>query len=176
MYDIFSKIVDSGNILKTLDKVHHEIHEGDSYIASYSTSGTAGSTTYFIVQLASTVKIPHFMPSVSADVLGTFTFSMDATVSSSYTAITAYNNHMRSTNATILNIGVMPTSSGASTATYGTIVENLWMGGAGNGGSRSAGSGASRNEWVLKNNAKYCIRFTSTLAYNISLGANWYEE
>lgn len=176
LYDVFGKLADDHNLLKQIDKVHYEIHEGGHYTASYSTSGTAGSTTYFIVQLASTAAIPHFVPSISADVLGTYSFSIDATVSSSYTAITPYNNHLRSTKTSVLNVGVMPTSSGASTATYGTIVDTQWVGGTGVGVNKISGTAGGRVEWVLKNTTKYCVRFTSTLAYNVSFNTNWYED
>lgn len=175
-YDVAGKIIDSHNYLKQIDKVHHEVHEGCHFTACYSTSGTAGSTTYFIIQLASTEKIPHFTGTISPDVQGQYTFSIDATVSSSYTAVTAYNNNMRSTVAALLNMGIMPTSSGASTATYGTIVECGWVGGSGAAGVKIGASASARNEWMLKNNTKFVMRYTSTDAYRVSFNATWYEE
>ena len=169
---IMGLVADEKNHLKTIDKIHHEIHKGDSYSAHLSTTGTS-TTVYFILQSPNTTTRIHLFPQISADIGGTAAIYRECAVSSSYTQITPFNRDRNSVNTTTLLCGVAPTSSYITA--LGTVLDREYFGAA-NARSQFGGSVSARNEWILKQNATYLVSYTSTAAANIYITANWYED
>jgi hypothetical protein len=175
MDPVFYKIIDRDNYMKTIDRVHEEVHAGHHFTATYEVTGAANSTSYLVFQTVSTSVYPHLTAGVSCNAPGRFYFTANATASSSYTVIPSYNNNFGSASTATAVIGFMPTSSGVSTETHGTILEGGWAGG-GKGNFSAGGDTTNRHEWIINGGKKCCLKFSSTEAYTVIFDVFWYEE
>ncbi len=173
MQNIFAKITDEYNHLKTIDRVHYEIHEGCFFSHTVSTTVIATST-YFVVLENSATNYAHaqFMVTASA--------SLDAalyespTAASTWSAETVYNHFRASTNAATLTIRKnVPSSDITST---GTLLESITVGSGSNPANMIGGSANSRSEWILNKGTKYLVKLNSASTNTITFATHWYED
>jgi len=170
---IFSLIADYDNHIKTIDKIHYEVHEGDHYTFSKSTTIVGTSTYYIALTTPNTTVEPHLIFSFDAAAVATLQFYENATIASTWAANTVYNNNRRSTNAaTVVIRASLPSSDVTST---GTLLETIGLP-AGYVKTDIGISGTSRNEWVLQKNYTYLARITSASTNSIDANFMWYED
>lgn len=173
MYDIFAKIVSSENILKIIDRVHQEVHEGHTFNNSLSTTVIATST-YFITYVNSTAHYAHYQFYIYTSAAATVGLYESPTAASTWAATTSYNHHRGSTNAANLTVrNNVPSSDITST---GTLLETLSVGGGSNPATFIGGDIQSRQEWILNKGTTYLIKINSASTNTYTFASKWYEE
>jgi hypothetical protein len=168
-------VADEYNNIKTIDSVHKEIHDGDMYMVSWSTTVAAGSTVFLYVQSPNTTVKIHFIAQVNSSITTITSYFSEGTLASSSlyaTAKTAYNMNRASTKVTSAVFGTVSASSGFST--YAPVkFENYtnqmpaYIG--------SLQSGAAYTEWVLAANSTYIVGVTCPTTAAITVNVKAYE-
>lgn len=168
-------VADKYNNVKSIDSVHHEIHDGDMYIVNFSTTVTAGSTVFLYVQTPNTTVAIHFTAQINSSITTITSYFSEGTLASSSlysTGRTAYNMNRASTKTTSAVFGSVSASSGFST--YGAIkYENYtnqmpaYIG--------SIQSGAAYTEYVLAANSTYIVGVTCPTTAAVTINVKAYE-
>jgi len=156
--------------LVVIDVVHHEVHRGDHFTATYAETLTSGSASVILLESpGSATATIHILANISTSAGGTLIFSEapNATVG---TAVYANNNNLTIAGSSELSI----THNGAVT-TAGTVLENGALGGVGPS-FRLGGDTGLRNEWIFNHSSRYLLQFTSSAATNVAWNLMWYEE
>lgn len=160
----------------TIDYSHHEVHEGDHYCITGSTSVTNGQVVEFIIKTPDTTKWAHMVWDYSGNTsVFTHVAYEGVTISTeNATAITPLNNNRNSSNTSGLQVWV---STGTG-VTSSTILDGPFtIGSSGNPQSRVGGSQSHEQERILKQNTWYVWRFTNGADTQvINFRANWYEH
>jgi hypothetical protein len=172
MVNIFAKLVDTSNFLKVIDKVHDEIHEGNFYTISRSTTLIAASTFFISVVTPNSTVAPHFTFNVTAAAPATVGLYGTATVASTWAATTLNNNNQRSTKTatSVIRLAV-PSSDVTST---GTLLESFEI--SSFTPSYIGGAFGIRSEWVLGQNLNYLIKVNSVSTNSITYNLQVYED
>ena len=155
--------------LYTMDVAHHEIHEGNTYMAS-GISGTLGVDDTFILTAITpnTAKWSHVFYQASGILKFYIRIYEGATVDVAGSAVTAINKNRNSTNTSGGTFREDDTFTDLGDQIYATLVAT---------GTRNGGSEGTRLEWVLKQNTTYAFHLTSADANNILSGQlEWYEH
>lgn len=164
---------DVGGLIVT-DHVHHEIHEGEMFTASYVLphGSELGNDTSFDMLVSTSTKIPHLFGTVSVGGDAEILWYEGTTTTDDGTEITVYNMNRNSSEAPVEDVFYTPTID-----TIGTLLQHVFTPG---GSGPQAGGGATRNtsEWLLKPSTKYLLRVTnrSGSAYMLSVHFEWYSE
>lgn len=158
-----------------IDFQHHEIHEGDSYLAAYSALKNSAETIELFFRTANSTKIVHAeIDAIAA--LGATVEIWEGTSKTDATAnrITGFNKSRNSTKTSTLTISHTPGGAQAGAATFGPI----YFGGANAGGVGSTGGAAStRAEIMLKVDTAYLVRVTSRANSNaLTVYLDYYEH
>lgn len=173
MYDIFSKIIDSDNHMKSIDKVHYEVHEGATFSNSVSTTVVAAST-YFVTYTLSTVYSAHFQFDITSAAAASVALYDTPTAASTWAATTSMNHYRASTRTAGMTVrNNVPSSDITST---GTLLEAFQLGGGATPPTYVGGNSANRHEWIFSPGGKYLIKINSASTNTITFNSNWYEE
>lgn len=158
----------------TTDHVHHEVHEGEMFVASYTVphgSELANDASLDIL-IVTAAKEAHLFASIGVGGDCEVLFYEDATTSAAGTALAENNMNRRSSATAVETITHTPTVS-----TTGTLLLQTFLPG---GSGPQAGGGASRSntEWLLDINSKYLLRITNRSGSTIQASATlqWYSE
>ena len=164
---------DVGGIVVT-DHVHHEVHEGEMFVSSFtvphgSEIGNDKSQDFLIVTAA---KEAHIFFEVTTGGDAEVLFYEDATTSNDGTGLAELNMNRRSTETAVETVFHTPTVS-----TTGTLLIHSFVAG-GSGPQSSGGASRSDTEWILDTNSKYLLRVTNRSGSAIQLSAvfEWYSE
>jgi hypothetical protein len=141
------------NIPVFIDLTEHQIHEGETHHAiDVQASLNSGTVKYGITvaTYANTIQAPHFTMAVDCYGGSAKVQIYEGATFTGGTLLTKYNKNRNSANtdATTIKTGV--------TSTDGTLIDVFYVG----GGVKTAGSGNSRDEWILKSNTIYRIDVT----------------
>jgi hypothetical protein len=140
-----------------IDIVHHTIHAGGHYTVTNSGSKDAsGSLDLMLVTPPANLGEIHLECATSASNAGQYFLYEGVTTSNDGTAVTINNNKRTSLNQSACKAYHTPTV----TAT-GTNLETHQVG-ASSGATRVGGTTESRNEYILKPETKYLLRYTAT--------------
>ncbi len=156
--------------LTTIELQHHEVHEGESFEASYFTLSLANNSSIDF-RLPTGNKYCHFVFDCSCGGNAEVQFYASANLAGG-TPLTAWNMNRPSANTATLNVYHTPAVIGT-----GTLVYNAALPG---GKGPNAGGGVARQntEWILKLNTVYLLRLfnRSGSAQPSSIVVQWYEE
>ena len=175
MLAIFQAMVDGTTLsMKTIDYVHHEIHDGDFFSYTSTQDLTNGQVASFVVVTPNTTRWAHFGFSLSAESEFTLDMYEDATPAANGTLVTApvvINDNRNNATLHTTHIYHTPTLGGGS---KGTIIKK-WHSGS---GKQVGGSAGTTEELILKQNTKYWFDITNMTANNnfISWLVGWYEH
>lgn len=156
-----------------IDTVHHEVHEGEMYHASYTASVANGASLDLLFTLAS--KEAHTVFEVFAGGQVTIYLYENPTTTAAGTAVPAYNMKRSSNNTP----GAAVTHTPTVTATGSTALVNGRILPGGTSPQTRVGGGIRQGvEWILAPTAKYLLRVTNTSGSTISVNValEWYEE
>jgi hypothetical protein len=144
--------------LVTIDIDHHEIHCGDSFVATRSVDlGNGAADTIIITVPNEAVKRYHMTIDINTEVESNFDLYEGATTVADGTAMTSYNRDRNSALVSSLAITHTPNTPAGGTLIY----TEHW------GSGRSAGGETrGQKEIVLKNNTKYRLVLTNSTANN----------
>jgi hypothetical protein len=160
---------DTGALI-TIDAVHAAVHTGDHFTAVYSATKNAAQSLDMCIITPDVDKEWHIIFTTSASDAGTLYLYKDSILADSGTAVTPANNNFNSATLPEATVGHTPTVTAV-----GTIVEQYNLG-ATSGPVRFGGTSSARNEYILKRNSKYLVRYTATNNNTvISHIMAWYE-
>ena len=160
-------IDDVTNAINVMQYEHHEIHEGNSFVISGTTTLNAGEYYNLLITTNST-SYPHLVGVVRSSGEATVLWYEGPTLSANGTAITPINRN-RSSAAT------------ADTATYsnptwtstGSLLFTAGIG----AGSKTGGEERAIAEWILDTSQSYILRVLSAgNGNNLSFALDWYEK
>jgi len=167
----------------TIEYEHYTIHNSFHYF--YTDAFSLNATTdanikEFLIVTPTHVAGAAFAPGchlhfeAEGSIITQFDLYEDCTRTAATTdAVTTFNNNRNSTDSAQLKV-YTPVISTTDTAD-GTLLYTF-KGGTSTAQFRAGDSGDSAQEIVLKKNAKYLMRFTSSSASNLcDLYLNWYE-
>lgn len=154
---------------------HHEIHEGETWAASYK-SPDAGNiaddgTIVFAIQTGAMFVHMVFRAACGGDM--ETELREGAVIQNDGTAMAEYNkNRAIGDGGNTATVVRDPTINNA-----GTLIENEFIPG-GTGGNAIGGAAVGRPEWILARGRTYLFRITNRAgnAQPMSLAIEWYEE
>lgn len=157
-----------------IDTVHHEVHEGEMFHASY-TNGSVANGASMDLLLALGAKECHTVFEVFAGGQVSVYLYENPTTTAAGTAVPMYNMKRSSANEPTAAVTHTPTV----TATGSTALVNGRILPGGTSPQTRVGGGIRQGvEWILAPTATYLLRITngsgSTIAVNA--GLEWYEE
>lgn len=158
-----------------IDTVHHEVHEGEMFHASYTNGSVSNGASVDVLLVTGATVETH----VSWEVFGggqvTVYLYEGATTSANGTAVSAYNMKRDSTNEPGGVVTHTPTVT--DTGSVALVNGRILPGGTSNQ-TRVGGGIRSGAEWILAPDTLYLMRATNTsggtIAINVAL--EWYEE
>jgi len=155
----------------TLDFAHAEIHEGDSYTASYTADLTNGQVFDILIVTPDSANLAHFVWSVDFELEGHVSIYEAPTATQAANPIVAYNRNRSGTP----NVATVVVTHSPTSITVGTTLIRDAHAGA---GKILSGSRADGREFILKANTKYLMRITNATssANYISVWLDWYEH
>lgn len=142
-----------------IDVEHHEIHCGDSYMATRSVDLTNGATDTIILNVPNEtgIKRYHATFAITSEAECNFDIYEGATTVSDGTTLTQYNRDRNSTNTTGITTFHTP-----NTPAGGTLIETRHWGTGRSAGGETRGA----QEVILKNNTKYRLVVTNATSNN----------
>lgn len=158
------------NIPVMIDFDHHQVHEGEYYLAQNIQASLGTNTVKYGITVpvfADVTRCPHVV--ITCDVYnGAALVQMyEGSTFTSGSDVTANNRNRNS-----LNVAGMTIKSGV-TSTNGTLVKSFYAG----AGSRTSGSSRSDAEMVLKSNTVYRVDVVGQVAGTAAVvGFSWYED
>ena len=158
--------------LVTIDKAHHEIHEGDHYFVTRSTAAASATDVMCVLLTTPATKRIHYTGSYGGSGAIVAHLVENPTVAvTSKVALVEFNSDRASTKAaTVVAVKISSTDLSA-----GTTLQKTVLGGGLQG--RTGGSLAERTELILKQSEDYAILIDSDAASNnIAYIGTWYEE
>lgn len=162
------------NALVTVDFPHHEVHEGNTFLAFWKSpdGSDVADNAAFGLYLQLTSKTAHFTFDVAGGGDTEVALWENATFSATGTVATPYNLNRMSAKATTVGVRTGPT------LVTGTLIENFLEPG-GTGPSQSSGGvGRRGTEWILRTGTAYYLQGINRAgsAQPASAMAQWYEE
>ena len=157
--------------LVVMGEIHHMIHRGLMFSASYFTEGIADDASLNILVVTAADQVAHMRFEVAAGGLAEILLYESVTTSADGTAIAAYNRRRSSLGTAVTAISHTPTVSDLGTR----LLQGMLPGG--EGGHAVGGVAFSFSEWVLKSDTKYLLRVTNRSGQAQAIGAdiNFYE-
>ena len=152
--------------IKTIDRVHSEVHDGDLY--SITAYGTLTANQVLRLLMDTKTKNQHFVDQVYTS--GPAIVNM---YESCYASTTAGLVDVNNKNRASTNVAVIKVYSTVAITTNGTMLINAMIVGNTGGGTGvnvvASESDSIRNssEWVLKKNTNYLLAITNTASASI---------
>ena len=158
--------------LVTIDKVHHEVHEGEHFFINNSTANASATEVLGTLLTTPATKRMHMVSEFGGSAATVFTLIENPTVANtSKSALVAFNNDRESTKAAT----AVPVDISDTDISGGTTMPKVVLGGGQQG--RTGGNIANRGELMLKQNEDYYFQINSDGANNnIAITVSWYEE
>lgn len=137
-----------------IDVDHHEIHCGDSYMATRSVDLGNGAADTIILNVPNeSIRRYHMVLAVTSELECNLDIYEGATTVADGTALTQYNRDRNSANTTGITTFHTP-----NTPAGGTLIETRHWG----SGKSSGGETRGQQEIILKNNTKYRLVATNS--------------
>jgi uncharacterized protein YoxC len=168
---IYDKLNDDEG-LQIIDFVHEQIHHSKTFSVLFSVTKNNAQTADLIITTPNDLtKEFHAEFFFSTSGPGTISLYEDTNITGG-SAVTIFNRNRRSLSTSTATSVHTPTVNAV-----GTLLNQELIGATGLGNSKFGGSGATRYEWLLKNNSNHLFRMSSTSDNNIiSLSVVFYEK
>lgn len=155
-----------------VDTAHHEVHEGESYFATYVATGVgSGSNVDIRFQAPDTSTRIHLVWEVDANEEFEI-YLYEAGNVTAGTALDLINRERNSANTATLVVTYTPTVT-----TTGNLIFHAYRGNSAAAQSKVGGTERDSNELILDQNGTYLLRVTSRAAgCDVSVLLEWYEE
>lgn len=158
---------DTATSIITVPFDHHELHEGDRYVATGTvTLGTVNETHDIAFNTPNSADLAHMVIDVYSSGASNYVLYEGGTVSGGGT-VASYNRNRSSANTASVTVLGTPSVSATGTA----IFEHH------QGAGRDAGISRDKNEWMLAANQTYLMRITAEATSNdVNWTLEWYEH
>lgn len=166
----FSTAVESiTGALKVIDYPHHEIHEGNSFVASQQVS-LSSATRKYLITTPNTHKRAHFTFRVRSSVEANVVLYENPTDVSGGTALASYNRNRNSSTTAGITVTYAPTEGGSFAAGTAIFEEHF-------GSGKTGADSVAREEFILKENEQYLFYVTTEASSgDVSVILDWYEH
>ena len=168
-------IIDRTGTMAAMEWEHYTIHQGFHYFYTdkFALAATTDTKEYFLTTPELTPTI-HMKFQLEGSAITQFDIYEDsAKAATTDSAATLFNSNRNSTNTAALKIDTVVASS---TDSDGTLIKT-YKGGAASNQARSGEAAKSDEEIILKNDAKYLVRYSTGSADNLcDLTLLWYEN
>ncbi len=156
--------------LGIINFVHEQIHEGNTFSATFFQESVADDGTIDIA-VQTGVKELHFIFALQSDGNSVTRLYEGTDFSGDGTPQPIHNKKRSSPTITSVAITIDPTVNNV-----GTLLAEVFIAG-GTGGNATGAVSGPRNEWILLPNTKYLFRMTNIAGGAKTLGAcvEWYE-
>ena len=160
------------NVLVTIDFIHHEIHEGNSYTVNvYDGDVDIVAPKYMSFTAPDTATRCHIVFASSSDNGFLMQLYSEPTINAAGNAVASFNRNRNSVNAASLLV-----KEDCTTTNDGTLMIAEFSGGSTAVPSRGAGSTQTRDEWILKQGKTYLTKLTAIVDNSrVNISATWYE-
>lgn len=168
--EILEANVDGTTGVRTvIDFAHSEIHEGDSFTASYKADVGNGATLDLLIVTPNTTKWAHFTYELDCEA-ETDVLIYEGAAATAGSAVVAYNRDRNS--AVTPTVVVTSTPTGITAGS--TIIRSYHLG----TGKSFGGGSRDIHEFILKQNTKYLFRLTNATTSNnyMAVKLDWYEH
>jgi len=167
---------DATDALATIEYEHSKIHCGDSYEYSEVKDQTQDHVYDLQITTPNTTKWAHFTFEFDVEAETDWYFYENVAIALAGTAVTPLNHDRNSSNSAGLVVKVITNTTTANANLDTTVAAATTLAhGIAEAGKKVGGQGASRHEWILKQNEDYCIRWIATAAGHVSWHLDWYE-
>lgn len=159
----------------TIDVVHHEVHEGEMFHASYTNAALGnGNAVEMLFHVGGAVDA-HTVFEVFAGGQVTVSLYESPTVGANGTALNIYNMNRGITATSNSQVYHTPTISDTGSV---ALVNNRVLPGGTSPQTRVGGGIRSGAEWILAPGKNYFLRVSNTSGGTIAvnIGLEWYEE
>jgi len=151
---------------------HYEVHEGSMFRVGTQVDLASGAATAILLHTPNSDVEQHLMVTIGSEQQSRYEL-VEGITDSGGTAATPANANRRSSATS----GI--TAKTGITFTGGTTLENVVIGGQGQGANTGPiGEARSDFEWILKKDTKYGIRVTNLESSNndVNIRCSWYEH
>lgn len=163
---------DITNNLSTIDTVHHEVHEGETFQSCFVTGSVADNGLFeMVLSTTGTLKEGHltWLQAYGGD---SETYLYEGITGSAYGIPVTEPNMNRNSDET----AEIEAFTGPTITALGTLLHCSFIPG-GTGGNASGGQARQDTEWILRPGIRYLIRGIARTNTKIgSIVAQWYEE
>jgi hypothetical protein len=153
--------------LKVIDTPHHEVHDGEMYIAA--DLATFNGTRDILITTGT--KQDHMAMEFICDGAVNVTVYRETTATASATAVDAINCNHNSINTALTSVCHTPTD-----VTAGTDIVDRYFNGGSTIGGRAGGTDRGAVERILLPSTKYLVRIVTTANVSVLTRFHWYEE
>jgi hypothetical protein len=171
---VISVIDDITGALQVISTVHAEVHEGETYFASYKSpeGGDIGDNQKIEILLVTGAKECHLTFVIAGGGDTEVYVGENVTADDPGTALAAVNMHRNAAGVATATPTHTPTN-----ASNGDQLENNLLPG-GSGGNAGGGVARKETEWIFKPNTTYVVRGINRGggAKPMSISLQWYEE
>jgi hypothetical protein len=163
-------------VLPMISFEHHEVHEGDRY--SYVEVADLALNNVADIQITTpdTTRWGHMTLQFSTESETEWWIWENVTINVPGTAVAEINRNRNSANVATVALALITNTSLANANADTSIVGATLLSHGISGAGKNAGSLAQADEYVLKQNTKYSIRFLAKTAGYVSWSMSWYEH
>jgi hypothetical protein len=174
---VLPKLDAATSSIQTIDYAHHERHAGSAFFISDVVDLSINNVYDLQITTPNTTKWAHFTFWYNNESETELYLYENVTIANAGTGITPLNSDRNSATAsTVVVKGISNASvadANTDTATVGaTVLLDIITG----AGSRHTGEAEHANEFILKQNEDYSLRFIANAAGYISFHLDWYEH
>lgn len=165
---------DTTGAIVMMDTIHHEVHEGEMFLAEHSVASVADGGTVRLVLSSGTAKQPHVSFNVSAGG-ACQVYLFEGSTSTGGTAVTSYNYNRTSSRAATMTVAHTPSAGTAGTV---TLINGRYLAGGNSPTTRIGGGIRQSVEFIFAPSTKYFLDTInkSGSAISINVATEWYEE
>ena len=171
------RIDGSTNSLQVIDYAHHEIHGGSGYDYTEVVDQVQNAVRDIQITTPAGAKWAHMVIDFFCEAETEFWLWENVSIVTPGTGITPRNHNRNSSDSSTLVVKYIDNSSLANAnsdtdASGATQLEHQFVG----AGKKVGGSTSSREEWILKANEDYTVRWDATNAGYVTYHIDWYEH
>jgi len=161
--------VKSGDSMCVIDYAHCEIHDGESFTASYKADIGNGANLDLLIVTPNTDIRAHFTYEIDVEA-ETDVLLYENVTATAGDAIVEYNRDRNSATAATVVVTSSPSAITAGT----TLIRSYHLG----TGKSFGGGSRDVHEFILKKNTKYLFRLTNATTSNnyMAVKLDWYEH
>lgn len=177
IYHISPKVDDTTGVVMIIDYIHHETHEGNSFVVKKVNDLTINNVSDIQIVTPNTNKKLHMRFAVECEAETNWWIYEGVSIETQGTELTSINRNRNSDNTSAASIyQILNASIGDANADTDISSAILIASGIAGSGKSNVDVDASYHEYILKKDTTYSFRYEAAAAGYIDLTLNWYEH